>query len=403
MNKLYTVLMLFMGLSINMPATMAGHHVGSNESKAPLVYSSNNVTSVDIKYIDDSVHLLLGKKIKNKDSLWYQSSVDQGESWSKPVNITRGLDITARVVRGNDARLAVQGNHLVAVWGSRIEDGKHNAGPMIVMISEDKGESWERIDSPADWHGAHGFFAMDADADTISLTWLDSRTKKGKGATQGLRYSNSVDGGLTWSTNLTLDERSCACCWNTAKYHDGLFYVFYRDKDPSDMTLGRVDSEQGWEQLSTVGNFNWDFQGCPHIGGSIAFDDERDLIHSTVGTGHTKHSGTYYLNSIDNGQSWSEPLRLGEDTAVHSDLSVSSGGEVLATWDSITATGFQIAYSQSINQGKSWTKTVIASEEGIRATHPRVVAMTNKFLLLWTEGKAKDASTIRMMTVSFGQ
>jgi len=402
-NRLYIALLLSIGLSMNMPTVMAGHHVDQDKPKAPVIYSSNNVTSVDIKYFDHAVHLLLGKKINNKDSFWYQSSVDQGESWSTPVNITQGLAINARVVRGNDARLAVQGEHLVAVWGSRIENVNHNAGPMVVMASDDGGKSWETIDSPADWNGAHGFFAMDADENTISLTWLDSRTKKGKGATQGLRYSKSIDGGLSWSTNLTLDERSCACCWNTAKYHDGQFYVFYRDKDPSDMTLGKVDSEQGWQQLSTVGNFNWDFQGCPHIGGSIAFDDEMGLIHSTVGTGHTEHSGTYYLNSTDKGQSWTEPFRLGEDTAVHSDLAVSGEGEVLATWDNITATGFRIAYSQSIDQGKNWTKTVIASDEGIRATHPRVVAMTNKFLLLWTEGKAKEASTMRMMAIPFGQ
>jgi len=98
---------------MNMPTVMAGHHVDQDKPKAPVIYSSNNVTSVDIKYVDHTVHLLLGKKINNKDSFWYQSSVDQGESWSTPVNITQGLAINARVVRGNDARLAVQGSILL--------------------------------------------------------------------------------------------------------------------------------------------------------------------------------------------------------------------------------------------------------------------------------------------------
>jgi len=291
------------------------------QAAAPVVMPAafDQVSSVDIKYVNGVVHLLLGKQIDDESSLWYLTSEDQGETWSKAINITQGQTTQARMSRGNDARLAVQGDNIVAVWMSRVEGAPHNAGPMVVMASHDAGKTWNAIDSVADWQGSHGFFAMDADEHAISLTWLDSRTKQGDGATQGLRYTRSIDGGRTWSTNLTLDERSCACCWNTAQYHDGQFYVLYRDKDPSDMTLGAVDPQQAWTQLSTVGGFNWDFQGCPHIGGSIAFDDKHELIHSTVGTGHSEHSGTYYLNSKDQGKTWSKPYRLGSETSVHSE------------------------------------------------------------------------------------
>lgn len=402
-NKLRFAILFCLGLGVTMPAAMADHGPISAAPETAAVYSSENVLSVDIKYVDDAVHLLLGKKINGEDSLWYQSSADQGLTWSTAVNITAGLTIQARVMRGNDARLAVQGEHIVAVWMSKKEDGRHNAGPMVTMVSDDAGKSWAMIDSPADWQGPHGFFAMDADEDAISLAWLDSRTKQGEGATQGLRYSKSVDGGLTWSTNKTLDERSCACCWNTAKYHDGQFYVLYRDKDPSDMTLGKIDPQQEWTQLSTVGNFNWDFQGCPHIGGSIAFDDQQGLIHSTVGTGHAEHSGIYYLNSADKGQTWIAPVRLGDDTAVHSDLAAADNGKILAAWDFITATGYRIAYASSSNQGQMWSKATTLSADGVRATHPRVVAMADQFLIVWTEGKAKKASTMRMITIPFGE
>ena len=403
MNKLRLATVLCLGLGVTVPAAMAAHEAVSAQHEAAAVYSSENVLSVDIKYVDDAVHLLLGKKIDGEDSLWYQASADQGLTWSAAVNITAGLSIHARISRGNDARLAVQGEHIVAVWMSKKEGGRHSAGPMVTMVSDDAGQSWAMVDSPADWQGPHGFFAMDADEDAISLAWLDSRTKQGEGATQGLRYSKSVDGGRTWSTNKTLDERSCACCWNTAKYHDGQFYVLYRDKDPSDMTLGKIDPQQEWTRLSTVGNFNWDFQGCPHIGGSIAFDDQQGLIHSTVGTGHAEHSGIYYLNSADKGQTWIAPVRLGEDTAVHSDLAVAGNGEVLAAWDTITATGYRIAYSRSSDQGQSWSKALPISADGVRATHPRVVAMADQFLLVWTEGKAKKSGIMRITTMPFGQ
>ena len=89
------------------------------------------------------------------------------------------------------------------------------------------------------------------------------------------------------------------------------------------MQLGKVDVEQQWQALSTVGEFGWDFQGCPNIGGGLAFDNQNELIHSTVGTGHPEKTGTYYLRSHDMGKTWTSPHRLGSETAVHSDLAVS--------------------------------------------------------------------------------
>jgi len=394
--------MTLLCLALNMTAPIAWSEQGNDKHGMDVqpVYFADNVSSLDVKYVDKKVHLLLSKRVEDKDSIWYQSSPDEGVTWSDAVNITQGLSIEARVRRGNDVRLAVQGSHIVAVWMTKREGNRHNAGPMMAMVSHDGGETWQQIDTPADWDGPHGFFAMDANEDEMSLVWLDSRTKIGDGATQGLRFAKSLDGGKSWSANRTLDERTCACCWNTAKYHDGAFYVLYRDKDPSDMSLGKVDVEQQWQALSTVGEFGWDFQGCPHIGGGLAFDNQNELIHSTVGTGHPEKTGTYYLRSHDMGKTWTSPHRLGSETAVHSDLAVSSSdGTVMAVWDMITENGFQIMVAESDNQGQSWSDQAMLSTSGIRASHPRVVAMENSFLVLWTEGRAKQAQTLRAVKV----
>ena len=394
--------MTLLCLALNMTAPIAWSEQGNDKHGMDVqpVYFADNVSSLDVKYVDKKVHLLLSKRVEDKDSIWYQSSPDEGVTWSDAVNITQGLSIEARVRRGNDVRLAVQGSHIVAVWMTKREGNRHNAGPMMAMVSHDGGETWQQIDTPADWDGPHGFFAMDANEDEMSLVWLDSRTKIGDGATQGLRFAKSLDGGKSWSANRTLDERTCACCWNTAKYHDGACYVLYRDKDPSYMSLGKVDVEQQWQALSTVGEFGWDFQGCPHIGGGLAFDNQNELIHSTVGTGHPEKTGTYYLRSHDMGKTWTSPHRLGSETAVHSDLAVSSSdGTVMAVWDMITENGFQIMVAESDNQGQSWSDQAMLSTSGIRASHPRVVAMENSFLVLWTEGRAKQAQTLRAVKV----
>ncbi len=382
-------------LAVTMPvfSALASNNIALAKVEADRI---EHVVSVDVKSHDDQVHLLLGKQIAGRDSVWYQSSLDAGETWSEAVEVSAGLSMPMRMSRGNDARLAVYGDQVFAVWMTKKEGAPHNAGPMMAMVSEDGGQTWHET-SPADWEGAHGFFAVDASKAGIGLVWLDSRSRVGGGATQGLRYANSTDGGKTWSTNQTLDERSCACCWNTARYHDNELYVLYRDKDPSDMTLGKVTTTQQWQDLGTVGQFNWDFQGCPHIGGSVAFDG--DMIHSTVGTAHPDHTGIYYLRSEDQGKTWSSPMQMGGETAVHSDLDARHDHVVMA-WDRITETGFEVVVNYSLDKGQQWATDTLVSASGVGASHPRVIALADKALILWTEGQAKQAKTLRIQSIS---
>ena len=385
-NLILFICVILIAVATLLLSEEAASHHDSKVSTTPASFKvmTEGVVSVDVKFVNDTVHLLLGRIEQEHASLWYQSSTDQGQTWSQAVDINNGLNIKARFHRGNDARLAVQGNNIVAVWMSRKEGAPHNAGPMMSVRSSDLGKTWQLSTSPADWDGPHGFFAMDGDDERISLVWLDSRKKAGTGA-QGLRFTSSLDGGMSWLDNKTLDGQSCACCWNNARFNDnGDFYVVYRDKQPSDMAIGKLNQAQQWQHLSSVGAFEWDFQGCPHMGAGFDIDAEQQF-HSTVSTGLEDKEGVYYLSSNDQGLSWSEPVQLGDNTAVHSDLAVNTRGDVLAAWDRVTESGFQIVYSRSNNDSELWTEASLISAQGTRSSHPRVIAMNDTFLVLWTE------------------
>ncbi len=356
----------------------------------------SGVTSLDVKYVDGTVHLLLGKEDNGQQSIWYQSSSDQGRTWTKEINVTLNTKIAAKFKRGNDARLAIQGDNIVAVWMTKVEGAPFEAGPMMAMRSDDRGQTWHQATMPADWQGAHGFFAMDGNNESINLVWLDSREQKLKGS-QGLRFSQTRDGGVTWTNNQTLDDITCACCWNTARFdNDGLFYVLYRDKQPSDMAIGRVDPELNWQRLSTVGKFNWDFEGCPHIGAGLIIDPKTHQFHATVSTGQPDNVGLYYLNSEDKAQSWSTPTKLGDNGALHSDIAVSNVGILVASWDQLSENGLQIFYAKSDDQGKTWSKPIALSNAELNASHPRVIATDDKVLILWTESGHDNLSIVQM-------
>nr|WP_305907695.1 sialidase family protein [Methylomarinum sp. Ch1-1]MDP4520468.1 sialidase family protein [Methylomarinum sp. Ch1-1] len=294
-------------------------------------------------------------------------------------------------MRGNDAQITVQGDNIVVTWMSYVKGAPFNAGPMLAARSGDGGQTWQKATTPPDWkQGPHGYIDMTSDANAMHAVWLDSRGgRSGVSAAQALHYARSVDGGQSWQSNETLDELTCSCCWNTIKSNgEGKLYVLYRDKQPSDMAIGVIDEQQHWQSLNQVGAFNWQFEGCPHIGGGLDFQQHhgKKRIHAVVGSGHQDHLGVHYLFSSDAGKNWSAALPLGDESAVHADIAAHDNGRVVAVWDMMAEDGLAVFSAESSDsEHKEWSRPLQLSTVGARASHPRIVKTVQGFLALWTE------------------
>jgi hypothetical protein len=171
----------------------------------------------------------------------------------------------------------------------------------------------------------------------------------------------------------------------------------YRDKQPSDMSVGVIKHQQQWQRLNHVGAFNWQFDGCPHIGGCVDFQKIADntRFHAAVGTGHQDHLGIHYLNSDDGGKNWSTPISLGNESAIHADIASHDNGRVLAVWDMMTENGLVVFKAESKDQGKHWSTLEQISTINMRASHPRIVKTEKGFFAVWTES---DGDKLRLGT-----
>ena len=357
----------------------------------------DGVISVDIINHNDRLHLLTGKHHQGNKTLWYQYSDDYGKNWSVATKVLNKNDLPAKIVRGNDARIAAQGNTIVVAWMKYDEDARFNAGPMQTARSIDGGQTWKYAAIPPDWPtGPHGYIDLAADENAMHAVWLDSRNGVSNvKAAQGLRYARSIDGGLSWQANKTIDELTCSCCWNTLKtVADGHVVVLYRDKQPSDMRVAVIDQQQHWQQLSNVGQFNWNFDGCPHIGGGL--DSQQfaghERLHAVVGSGQQDHLGVYSLYSDDGGHSWSQHHRLGDESALHADIAAHDNGRVVAVWDMMSENGLAVFVAESADYGNTWSQFRQLSRSEMRATHPRIVKTGKGFLALWTESDGQRQS-----------
>lgn len=349
-----------------------------------------DVSTFDVFEDSNTVHLILGGKPSAQDKsikLRYTRSDDGGNSWLKPVSLENlPYSITSR---GNDVQIAAKDSHLLAVWQTSGE--LPGMGSMVSAFSIDNGQTWKLGTNPAANNaGDQSHFDIVADRhDHFHVAWLEDPEENGY---QSLHYAKSEDNGIHWGKAQTLDGSTCSCCWNTLKLSpDNRLQLLYRDMKPRDMALiETVDDGFTWNRLSTVGEFGWQFDGCPHDGGSLAYvtGNHPYRIASLVWTGLENKQGLYFLSSDDYGKTWSTPQKLG-NAAIHGDLAASDG-KIMAIWDEMDAKGSSLFYATPGLGGTFQAPPKRLTTGDKAATHPRIVATQNGFLALWTEKPGKQ-------------
>jgi hypothetical protein len=349
-----------------------------------------NLLSYDIYVQGSSLHALFAatRDGSKQPYIGYLHSENNGQLWSKPIEIPLVANATLESVLGNDVQIAADGKSLLAIV--QLTGEIPGMGPLTVMHSEDGGQTWTSGANPtaSEIDQSHPELIADPQGH-YHLVWLDDRDENGY---QGVRYARTEDNGQHWKLTQTVDDSSCSCCWNRLWLgKEGSVNLLYRDMEPRDMALAKsMDDGQTWRRLATVGEFNWVFDGCPHNGGALAGAEDKKL-HALVWTGLENKAGLYYLNSVDNGEHWSVPQAMGGGTlAFHSDIAVLDEKHLLAIWDAMGAEGSVVMVSESFDNGSHWSAARQLSAKASSASFPRIVASDSRVLALWAEQKSGD-------------
>ncbi len=381
------------GASLTRLGSAVDQVLSANVSKSVLGFSE--ATSFDVYVDDDRIHLIAAGVLPSsgKQVARYVHSDDGGQHWSEPSNVL-SLKSASMLTRGNDIQLAATGDNLVAIWQTTGEIP--GMGSIASVYSHDGGKTWKSGANPAaNDSGDQSHMDIAAGKDGFfHAVWLDDRDENGY---QGLRYARSDDAGTHWQKSSTLDDTTCSCCWNKIAFTPtGALNVLYRDMEVRDMALTQsADNGATWQKASRVGDFNWKFDGCPHVGGGLAYTDidGNTVMHSVVWTGAEQKQGLYYLRSTDNGKLWSTPRKLGY-RAVHADIAATDNQHIGAVWDETGADGSAVYSARSVDGGSSWSEAKQWSAPGHNAVQPRIVQAQDGFLLLWTEKQPKQASQL---------
>ncbi len=340
------------------------------------------INSVDVYSDNVTLHALIAGTLSEKEKqnrVFYLQSQDEGVHWSQPILVSK-KENSPLVSRGNDLQIAAHGKNLMAIWQSMGE--LPNTGALVSFYSHDGGKTWNQGKNPAfDNNGDQSH--ADLIADKMGLfhaVWLADPEENGY---QSLRYNHSSDG-ENWQAPLKLDDSTCSCCSNTlATSPNNQLHVLYRDMKPRDMAILSSDNNgQSWQFKQTAGEFNWQFDGCPHIGGGLTFDADNHF-YSSVWTGAPEKSGLYVFTPKIG-------IKMSKN-AMHSDI-LSLEEKIIVIWDEISSEGTGIFISESSDRGESWTNPHKLSTKHTIATHPHLIKVNNKTFAYWTEKQAKQTS-----------
>lgn len=323
---------------------------------------------------------------------FYLFSEDGGEHWSEPLLVSSD---PSNSKQGNDIQVAASKDDVLIVWKGVSE--LPGWGAAQLAVSDNQGVSWEQLESPAkgDVLQNQGYFSLAANEESFHLLWLDDREEEGN--RQGLRYASSLNG-LKWDIEQTIETGLCTCCWVSTILSGSKIHALYRGEGPRDMKFvtGEV-GKNNWRSSVRVGEFDWDFVGCPHQGGALA-ESSDGTLHSVVWTGKEEVAGLHYLVSNDGGSHWQNKQAISGGEGQHVDMAANSE-TVLIVWDSLSEKGNII---QLLAKNKNDHAMALSmNSEGF--ARPRVVASGDNFRLFWTDldkmGK-KRLKTIKIKQIN---
>jgi len=327
----------------------------------------------------NSSFLSLQVDIKGNDVLGFPNE------WSKDVNLTNTWSTNSRpsmVISGLNVHLFYQN-------GSNSE--LYYAKSINMGMSWDKNSIFTTNDLP------YSAFAQVASSGfDVHVVWQDNRLQW---PMPEVFYRHSGDNGDTWDVefNLSLDDNkesqnpSIACSGQNVH----VVWEDYRSNNQYNIYYKRsVDGGITWDD--GLGNVGQDRQltfgiwpatdVLPYI---AADEDGVHLIYTTWTTGFGRWE-TMYLNSTDNGASWSSPVMLSQEDAWHSDgqaIAVNGSGGIHVVWWETKYGNQEIGYRNSTDNGATWNPEVRLTFDANHSQQPDIVVNDSHVFVTWMDDR----------------
>ena len=333
------------------------------------------------------------------------SSFD-GAGWSDARTIRSGRDFF--VNWADFPSMAVVGkDHLAAHWLQRTGKSTYAYGVRISQ-SLDGGVTWS---SPVRPHidssdTEHGFVSTWRENNMLGAAWLDGRkfSKEGHHASNEMTVvTTTLDRNGKRGAEVTLDTRACDCCQTAGAMTANGPIVAYRDRSPDEIRdIYVVRRVRGkWTEPKAVHDDKWNIAACPVNGPNIAANGRRVALAWFTAANDSPRVKLAFSN--DAGATFGAPIRIDEGTpSGRVDTELLPDGGALVTW--IERTGgdtARVLLRRVHADGKFGPPVSIASSTAQRASgFPRMVLSNDYAYFAFTQPGRPSQVRVARMKVS---
>lgn len=328
-----------------------------------------------------------------------QFSTMQANAWSPAKTIAEGnnwfvnwADFPSMHVLNNGA--------LVAHWLAKTGEQKY-AYAVNISFSTDGGATWSKpiVPHTDGTPTEHGFVSLlPWEKDRVLAIWLDGRDywysrrsdneeEPAHGVTSLRSAVIDLNGKLHNETEL--DARVCDCCQTSAALTPEGAIVVYRDrseKENRDISLVRFENER-WSQPEKLFNDDWEINGCPVNGPSIATHNETVAVAWYTAAHDT--AKVKIIFSQDGGKNFGQPLRVDDgDPMGRVSIALPSNREALVCWmemDKAQASA-EVRIRRIQSDGTVGKSITVTPTSATRASgFPRMVLFRDDAVFAWTK------------------
>jgi hypothetical protein len=366
-------------------------------------------------------------------NLYLAISNDGGATFSPPRRVN-DIDGDAGATNEQPPRVVFSGTSaartLTVVWSKRDMGPQQTRRDTIRMSrSTDGGQTFApaKFAHNPEFSGARGWESLAAGSDGAAhAVWLDGRDAARKMA-EAAAHSGAAHKGqppqdiyhATIAPDGRISERMiatgvCFCC-KTAVAVDarGSVYAAWRHIFPGSMRdiafAKSMDGGRRFDPLVKVSEDNWELNGCPEDGPTLAVD-QAGVIHiawATVVNDGEPQKALFYATSRD-GKTFSARARLPVapvSTPGHPQLTLVPDGGAAIVWDEVVAGVRRVSFTRISRAGVFGSPQILSGDEA--ASNPVIVRSDANILVAWTSRSsaatsAGEPSLIRIRRVSIG-
>jgi len=294
--------------------------------------------------------------------------------------------------------IALSGGSLAAHWLVKSGTGTY-AYDVNIARSKDGGTTWGKpvVPHTDNTQTEHGFVSLIPLPDgRVGSIWVDGRNLrdvKEEGdehtplpVSMTLRYA-AIDADGKLSDEAQLDDRVCECCQTSAALTSEGALAAYRDRSDKEIRdIHFVTRRQNnWSGPLPVHTDNWEINGCPVNGPSVAADGRNVVVAWYTGANDSPRVKAAFSN--DAGGTFGDAVEVDDgETLGRVDALMLPDGSALVCWLSGNVEGGQIKVRRVHPDGSLGPPAVIAKTDISRSSgFPRMARLGDEVHFAWTE------------------